>query len=131
MIAAFALILLIMAGIIVISILLGPPTARYLGQRAGRLYFPDEKFSEPQPMYGIPESKRAAGLHEEAIAGYEEIAQDYPSELRPYIEMIDISLTELRDSNRADEIYQHGISLLEREDDRKHLANAYRAIRGD
>ena len=80
-------------------------------------------------MYSIPESKRTQGLYEESITGFERIAEDYLDELKPYLEMIDILIRNLKDAARAEVIYQHGMSLLKSEKDKAVLAGMYTAIR--
>ena len=80
-------------------------------------------------MYSIPESKRARGMYEEAIAGFDRIAADYPDEVKPYIEMINISIVNLKDPDRANEIFQRGVSILRKDRDKEVLATMYGAIR--
>ena len=80
-------------------------------------------------MYSIPESKRATGLYEEAMAGFETIAEEYPDEVKPYIAMIDISIVNLKDPERAKAIFQRGVSAMKKRDDREALARMYSAIR--
>jgi hypothetical protein len=111
--------------IIVFSSLL----ARLIAEPSGRLFWPGEHFDRPQPVYGIPQSKRKKGLYEEAMAGFEKIAKDYPEEVQPYIEMIDIAILDLKDPERANRIYQNGIGILAKEKDKETLAIMYSAIR--
>ena len=115
--------------IVVGGIIVGPPFARLVAEPAGNLFYPGRRFSRPQPAYSIPQSKRAKGLYEEAIAEFEAIADEYPAEVRPYIEMIDISIVNLKDPDRADEIFQRGISVLKKEADKEVLAKTYSVIR--
>jgi hypothetical protein len=105
------------------------PLARLVAEPAGNLFYPGKRSSRKQPMYGIPESKRAKGQYEEAISGFEQIAQEYPEETKPYIEMIDIAIRHLNDPERANAIYRHGIAGLKRDKDRENLAIMYSAIR--
>jgi hypothetical protein len=117
------------AAIIMGAVILARPLARLIAEPSGNLFYPGQRFSRPQPMYSIPESRRARGLYEEAITGFEKIAEDYPGEVKPYIEMIDISIVHLKDPDRANEIYQRGVSLLKKEGDKEVLATMYSAIR--
>jgi hypothetical protein len=80
-------------------------------------------------MYGIPQSKRKSGAYEEALAGYEAIAENYPDEVQPYLEMIDILLVDLNDPDRAHGVYQRGYLRLRKEEDREALARVYCAMR--
>jgi hypothetical protein len=117
--------MLLVAGAIIVA----GPLARLIAEPAGCLFYPGEHASQPAPMYSIPESKRASGLYEEAISGFEQIAQDYPQEKKPYIEMIEIAICNLKDPKRANEIYRQGIAVLETDEDKESLAKMYSAIR--
>ncbi len=68
-------------------------------------------------------------MYEEAIAGFERIAQDYPDEVKPYIEMIDIAIVNLKDPERANALYRRGILFLKKNEDKEVLARMYGAIR--
>ncbi len=57
------------------------------------------------------------------------IADEYPDEVKPYIEMIDIAIMDMQDADRANEIYRRGISLLKAQEDKESLASMYSAIR--
>jgi hypothetical protein len=63
------------------------------------------------------------------MAGFEQIAEEYPEEVDPYVHIIDVSIVNLRDPNRANRIFQHGIEALKTDEDKERLARAYRAIR--
>lgn len=77
------------------------------------------------PLYSIPETKRTSGLYEEAIAGYAKIAADYPQEMRPYLEMMDIAIVELHDTERAEQIFQQARSIFTKPEDREILEKKY------
>lgn len=115
--------------IVIGAIIVAFPLARLLSEPAGELFYSNRRSSRPAPMYSIQEAKRAKGLYEEAISGFEEIAKEYPDEVKPYIEMIDIAIVNLQDPDRANEIYKLGISLLNNIEDKEALASMYRAIR--
>lgn len=80
-------------------------------------------------MYSIPQSKKAKGLYEEAMAGFEKITEEYPDEVQPYVEMIDMAIVKLKDPERAHAIYQRGVSRLKKDEDKEALARMYGAIR--
>jgi len=111
------------------AIILASPLTRLLAEPAGSLFYPVRRFDRPQPMYSIPQSKRAKGLYEEAMAGFEKIAETYPDEVQPYIHMIDIAIVNLKDPDRANAIYQRGFSTLKQNDAKGELARMYSAIR--
>jgi len=121
--------LLGMAFLVLAAIILGPPVARLVAEPFGGLFYPVERYSRPQPVYGIPESRRVKGLYEEAIVEFEKIAEDYPDEVRPYTGMIDIAICNLEDPDRARQMYQRGMSVLKRDKDKETLAKKYSAIR--
>lgn len=127
--SAFPRLLFGMACIVAAAIIVAPPIARLIAENSGNLFYPGKHFSRPQPMYSIPQSKRARGLYEEAIAGFEEIARDYPDDVVPYIAMIEIAIIDLKDPQRANAFYRRGISLLKKEQDREALARMYSAVR--
>jgi len=101
------------------------PIARFIANPLSNFFFPGARFSKPLPLYSVPETKRTSGLYEEAISGYEEIAADYPEEMRPYLEMMDIAIVELHDTERAEEIYQQARSIFTKPEDREILEKKY------
>ncbi len=113
----------------VAAVTVAGPIAALLAEPAGSLYYPGGPIEEIPPMYGIPESRRKNGLLEEAMAEYEKIAAGYPRELKPYVDMIDLAILDLRDPARAEEIYRRGLATLEAEDRREALRVMYAGIR--
>lgn len=111
------------------AIVLAFPLARLLAEPWGNWFWPGDRYDRPQPMYGIPQSRRAKGLYKEALAGYEEILKEHPGERRAYVEMIEIAVVNLNDANRANVIFRRGMDALEKEDDKAALAQMYSAIR--
>lgn len=111
------------------AVLLAPPLARLLSEPLGSLFWPKRYYDKPQPIYGIPRAKRLRGLPEDALLGYEQIAAEHPHEIQPWLDMIDIALTDLHDPERANLLYQRGIAALKQPADRDHLAQVYAATR--
>lgn len=111
------------------AIIFAFPVAKLIAEPVGMLFCPSERYDRPQPMYSIPESKKKSGHYEDAMTGFEKIAQDHPDEVKPYIEMIDIAIVNLHDAERANDIFQHGMSVLKKESDKQGLVNMYTAIR--
>lgn len=114
---------------VVAAIIVASPLARLVAEPTGKLFYASEHFDRPQPLYSIAQAKRVRGLHEEALERYEEIAEEYPGETRPYEEMIDIAIMDLDDQDRALRIYELGMSRIKRHQDRDALTRMYRAIR--
>lgn len=110
-------------------VFLGPALARLFAEPAGNLFWPRRTFDRPQPIYSIPQSKRLKQQPEEALAGFARIAAEYPHELRPWLEMIDIALTDLHDPDRANAIFRDGIARLKKPADKDQLARVYAATR--
>ena len=118
-----------MACLLGAAVIMAPPLVRLIAEPSGNLFWPGRRFDRPQPMYSIPQSKKAKGLYEEAIAGFEKIAEEYPEEVHPYIEIIDITIVKLKDPERANATYQRGMSVLKKDEDKEVLARMYSAIR--
>ena len=114
---------------LIAAIFLAGPIARLLAEPVGGLLWPKRYYDKPQPMYGIPQSKRAKGLPEEALAEYEKIVAVHPGEVRPHLEMIDIVLLDLKDPERADALYQRGLTTLTKPEDKNVLTRTYTATR--
>ena len=56
------------------------------------------------------------------------MANHYPEAIRPNIKMIDISIVNLKDADRANEIFQRGVSVLKKNEAKEVLARMYSAI---
>ena len=120
--------LMCILGITFLALLWAFPTASLIGEQGGRIFFPVEKLRGPQPMYGVAESKIANGMYEEAMAEYERIAAQYPTETKPYLEMLAVAIDHLEDPEWANAIYQHGMETMESDEDKEVLTKGYRAI---
>lgn len=110
---------------LVAAILLAHPCAQLLASAFDGFLWSKSYYNRPQPMYGIPRSRRVKGLPEEAIAEYEKIAAAFPDETRPWHEMLAIAIEDLKDPNRAQAIFARGIAFLKKPDDRDRLAKTY------
>lgn len=117
--------------IVLSAIIAAPQIANALTEWVVDFFSASEKFDHAPPMYGIPQGLRKSRRYEEAIAGYEAIAENYPDELKPYLEMIDIALADLKDVNRAELIYQRGVLSFEDEQSRRRLARQLSGLRLD
>lgn len=91
-------------------IILAFPAARLASQALFQFLYPAEHFDRPPPVYGIPESKVAKGLYEEAMTLYERIAEQYPEEIKPYLDMLEIAAKHLQDRQRTIQIYNRAIA---------------------
>lgn len=111
------------------ALIVATPLARMLAESWGGLFYPVRRSSRPAPMYSIPQAKRMSGHYEEAMEGFQKIADEYPGEVQPYIEMIDIAIMNFHDPDHANEVYQRGVSLMKKQKDKEALATMYSAIR--
>ena len=114
---------------LVASIFVAGPIAQWLAAPMGSLFWPRKYYARPQPMYGIPQARRAKGQLEEALAEYEKIAAAHPDEVRPWLDMIDLAIHDLHDAARAQALFERGVAALKNPDDRDLLAKTYAEIR--
>ena len=110
---------------LVAAIFVAGPIAQWLAEPMGSLFWPRTYYAKPQPMYGIPQARRAKGQLEEALAEYEKIAAAHPDEIRPWLEMIDLAVHDLQNPVRARAIFERGVAALNNPSDRDLLAKAY------
>jgi tetratricopeptide (TPR) repeat protein len=82
----------------------------------------------PQPLYGIAESYVKQDLYELALLEYEQVVKEFPDEVKPFIDMIDIAVVRMNDPVLAKEIYEKGISALKDKEKHKELKRMYEAI---
>ena len=101
------------------AVIIAPSLAELFAEPTGNLFWPSAQYDRPQPAYSIPQSKRARGLYEEAMAGFEKIAEEYPQEVQPYVEMIDLAIVNLHDPKRANAIFHRGVDALTKDEDRE------------
>lgn len=114
-----------LAPMMIAAIILARPVVEWLSEPVTQLFYPGGRPERPPPMYSIPESKRAKGMYEEAMAGLETIAEKYPQEPRAYITMVEIAIVDLKDPERASSIYDRGMAILRKDTDRHALTQMY------
>jgi len=110
------------------AVLIAPVIISLFVEYVGNLFFPTEYFDRPQPMYSVPEAKRKGGLCKEAFEGFLQIAREHQQEIKPYAEMIDIAVVDLKDKKLADEVLSLGQATLKNEEDRAALAKTHEII---
>jgi tetratricopeptide (TPR) repeat protein len=111
------------------AMVLAFPLANLLAAAWDRFIWSKTYYDKPQPMYGIPQSRRAKGLPEEALAEYEKILATHPDEVRPWLDMLTIAIEDLKELSRAQDIFERGVAFLKNPDDRDLLAKTYAEIR--
>lgn len=114
--------------ILPIAFLVARPLAQLISLSSGSLFFPNQHFDKPQPVYGIPQSRRKEGRYEEALEGFRKIVDEHEEESAAWIQMIDIAITDLHDAGRAKQLYDEGMVRLRKEGNRNHLKTMYEAI---
>ena len=115
--------------IVLAAIIAAPSITRDLVEWVVDFFTYSEKFDRAPPMYSIPQGLRKNRRYEEAMAAYEEIAEAYPDELKPWLEMIDIALFDLKDADRAEIIHQRGMQTLVDEKQLERLARHLTGLR--
>lgn len=111
------------------AVIVAKPLARLVAEPFGAIFFPNEHFDKPQPIFSIPEARRQEGKYEEAIEGFRSIVEEDPQELRGYVSMIDVAVVNLKDEARANDMLEWGLSRLSRREDRERLISAFQNIR--
>lgn len=131
MLNAIGAVLLAVAFAILAGIVLAPIIGDIIGSGFIEAFLFPHRRPEPQPKYGIPESRVSQGKYEEAIALYRDITEEFPDHVKPYRDMIDICLHRLNDPQRAEEIYRQGMERLRTDDARTRLRHSYDTLRND
>jgi len=119
--AAVPGLLLGMALLVAGAVCVAPSIATAITERVVNFFLPSEKFDRPLPLYGPAEALRRRHRFEEAMAAYQQIAEAYPDEPRPYLEMMEIAVLNLRDPSRAKLIQQQGLEVMAEEKNREQL----------
>lgn len=110
------------------AILLGPILSTWFAEPVGRLFFPEERYDQVQPLYSVAEAKVAKEAFEEAMTFYAHIAEQHPKDLKPYVDRIRICVVHLHDPARAERVLQEGREALHDPESRERLEAMYQAI---
>ena len=94
------------------AVILAPGISEVLAFRAGSLMYPEEQFDRPPPAYGPAEGMVKKGLYQEAMQAYQEIAAEHPTEVKPFLAMIDMAAYRMENLALADRLYQQGCDQL-------------------
>jgi len=107
------------------------PLAGLLAEPIGGLvFFQGRHRDKPGPIYSMAQAMRSAGRYQEALAEYERMTREFLGEVKPYVEMIDIAVVNLKDGPLAESIFHKGMVAFEkREEARKRLQARYKEIR--
>lgn len=114
---------------VVSGIIMGPPLAGLVAEFLGNLFYWSEHYDAPLPVYGIPKTKRLKGLYQQAFDDLQKLSQEYPQELKAYVEMIDIAISDMKNPELASSVYHLGMEKLDEEKVRDVLEAYYKEIR--
>jgi len=106
------------------AIMIAPDIASYLAS-----LFQVHHRAERKPVYGIAESLVARGKYADAEQEYEKIIQEFPGEVKPHVDMINIAVRWLNDGQLAEKLYQRGMTLLRDPAARTTLTEMYEGMR--
>ena len=114
---------LMLLGIILIT----PDIAQWLSCRWDTLLW-SHRAGDATPLYSIPESLVARGRYVEAEQEYEKIIREFPNEVKPHVDLINIAVTRLHNAELAGQLYQRGMGLLRDDEAKQTLTRMYEAI---
>ena len=110
------------------SILIAPDISGFFSESFGHLLWPKHEI-EPRPLYSVPESLAVSGRYEEAEREYEKIIQEFPNEVKPHVDLINIAVLRLNDAELAEQLYRRGMGIIEKKEARERLTAMYDGIR--
>jgi hypothetical protein len=128
LLGSFAYVLLLHAVLIVVSIILSIPFSDSIGNWFSGLLFPTTEFERPQPIYSFPEAQAIRGNFAGAMALYEGMVREYPEEVRPHLEMMELAWGPLKDGNRAGEIYEKARKIFRSKTQRAELEKFWQLL---
>ena len=126
---AFAGLLVMMAAIVIVGIINSGPIAQIMGNLFMGLIDPVQKFDRPQPTYGPVRAKRKKREYDEAMLEYEKIISEHPTEIQPYIEMMEMAMIDLHSTEKLDAIYERGMNAILHEDHQANLTRFHEVMK--
>lgn len=117
--------LLGLACVVVAAIIIGRGLAGLIAEPTGSLFYPT-RVALPEPRRSIAESNRARGRYGEAIAAYEQVVEEFPTDLTSWIAMVEIALVHLQDRARGDALARRALLALGDEGSRLELVRVHR-----
>ena len=92
------------------------------------LFYPLERLSKPVPMYSVPKAKRARGAYSDALQDYEIMERKYPGDMEIYRNMLELLVLEIKDPEKASDVFQRALISLKKTEEREGLARVYEGI---
>jgi hypothetical protein len=120
--------LLLIPGIlcmVVGAVLLAPDVAAAGARMFSGILWPSASPATPRPVYTIPQSLVAQHRYTEALQAYNRIIAEYPEEARPYLELIKMAATQMKDAQMAHEFYERAMAVLTSPEDRERITTVY------
>lgn len=114
--------------LVVAAFLLARPIAGWIGDLMANLFMPGERFSRPQPMYSIPESRVAAEDYAGALQAYQELATEHPWEIAPHLRMMEIWLRVFRDPAMARTVRDNALLSIKGRRNKEQFAAAAEVV---
>ncbi len=125
-VAGVASLLSAMLCFVAAGLIFAPALVRLMAELTGDVFASGGFGVSNSPYYAIATSKRARGRYAEAMVDLEKIAEEYPQELRVYLEMLAIVLTDLGDPEQGRAICRRGERELDKKKDKDLLVAAYK-----
>jgi len=117
-----------LACVVAAAIVIAPPLAALVAEPTGSIFFPRHP-ARCEPAYSRANATRLQGRYEDAIAAYQSIADEFPDELRAHVAMMEITLIDVGDTERADAIVKRALAALCGEASRHELLRRRSAIK--
>jgi len=112
----------------VAAIILWPRLGEIAAEPFRAMLYPIQRFDKPVPMYSVPMSKRARGAYAAALADYERMELEYPGDMEVYRNMLELLILEMKDPEKASEVFQRALRSLRKTEQREGLARIYQGM---
>jgi len=106
------------------------PVARLIAEPAGNLFLPSSRWKYPLPIYSRPRAFRARKNYGKAFEAFNELSREYPQELSPYLEMLEIAVKNLGNTEVGQDVYNRGVKNLRNSKHRKRLTRLHDELLG-
>ncbi len=127
---AFTLVFYSLTLFLVGAIILVPAlSSRVGGSVVGSLFSSAAGGRAHLPPYSQAEALVKQGHYKEALAKFQQIATDFPDELRPWLEMISVAVQQLGDLDAAFEFYSQARDHFQDPETRRRLLENYKALK--